>query len=235
MRGKSGALGVAAAAAFSSAALAGPCTNGALNTYTSPTGSNQGCTIGDKTFTFSPTSYSATGVTATAPANVAVVTSASPLSNIGLGFSGNFSIGTLSKTGDVRLSFKVALTAGAVKAGTLIEDAGLHFAPGAHPGGSISDAETVSSGGSKIAQVTVTVDSNTVEVPFTIGGVKGGTPAFVTSLSVTDDIALHGPQNLSAFQKDFSQTTTPEPATLSLLGVGLGALGLIGIRRRKRQ
>ena len=231
MRAKSTALGIAAAAAFSGAAISGAlaaaCTTAPLSTYIS--GVNSTCTVGDKTFSnFHYTPAGAVKGVVAANVSVTPVTGPPPpgVPGPGLTFNANWSIGTKSTTGDFLLNFKVALTANAVKAGTLIDDAYLHFVGSETASANIKDSETITHNGVLLNQVLDTSASTTVDMKLS---------KFVTSVTVSDDMALHGKEGLSQLTKAFSQTTTPEPASLSLLGVGLTALGLIGMRRRKRR
>ena len=116
MRAKSAVLGIAAAAALSSAAFSGPalaaaCTTAPLSTYLSG-GRNATCTVLDKTF--SDFIYASTPLNTPTAALVNVIPVTSPTNEPGLTFQGNFSrsASVAPTTGDIDISFHVAAGAG---------------------------------------------------------------------------------------------------------------------------
>ena len=215
MKAKSAVLGMAAAAAFSGAttnvARAAACpVAGTTGAFTKPGFS---CTVGDKLF--SNFVYTDTG--GGVPPGGVTVTPATSAGEIGLKFNAGWAAGAKTAA-DVTFSFKVATTNGA-----LISDAFLHIDGVV---GKVVDVENISSGGKSVAGGTLTVTK-----------ASSAATTFLmppqSAITANDDISIAAGGRVSDVTKEFSQVV-PEPATLSLLGVGLGALGLVGIRRRKR-
>lgn len=226
MQANSVVLGIAAAAALGVAALPGSalaaaCTTAPLSTYLAG-GANATCTVLDKTFS----NFTYTGTNGNAPPassiEVTPLTASLTSPGPGLQFNGNFSVAA-GKTTDIALDFDVTAGAGFKITGASVTLVGTTTGGGA--AGSFSDSELIASGMAEIASLNT---SNTNKVAST-------TFAGVTGATVDEDILLIGYENLSTIIKHFAEnsTPTPEPASLGLLGVGLGALGLI--RRRQRR
>jgi hypothetical protein len=212
MRAKSAMLGVAAAAAFSSAAIASPCVKTSLTKYTA---AGFSCTISDKTFS----GFIYTSNLGAFPASTVSVIPLPGTGNPGIVLDNLWNITTAGKSSDFSVIFKVA----APKT-NLIEDASLSLTGTAKTGGFVIDSEDILSGGVKIANVTASI---------TAGHNVAGNVTFapVASITVEEDIALRGFETLSLVDKHFSEQHIPEPTSLALIGVGLTALGLA--RRRK--
>jgi PEP-CTERM motif len=232
---RSALLGLVAATAVSSAAMAAPCVSGSIGGYltannggSAPSGFS--CTVGDKSFSGFVFNSTAMGSgSAVTPSEFSVLPN---VSMFGPGFV--FSTSALivnqpvaGPASDVDVTLGYDVTAGP---GFLINDAANAIAGGTMGAGFGSADETLSF-----------PSGPGIQLNAVLGGNSSVTATFtpVASLGVLKDILVAVPAgetgmaNITAIQQHFSEITiTPEPTTLAVLGVGL--LGLSVARRRRR-
>jgi len=207
---------------MSAVAHAGPCVNGALNTYDAPGFS---CNIDALTFTsFSYSAVGTGGALLVLPSGVSVTpcSGCTTPAEFGFQFSAPWSVSS-GQTQDSLISFAVSCACALVDAVSI---------------------STLAFGGSGSALVTETLSNGTVlSMMLNSGGAKfSDSAAFagVTTINVVEDIKLSGSgasggsgsANVFNVFNAFSTSATPEPSSLLLLGSGIIALG--GYLRRRR-
>jgi hypothetical protein len=207
----------------SSMGWAGACSTGTLADYIAL--GSTGCTIDDKTF--SDFAYSKAGTFPIPATDIGVTPCPSafckntgvPLSEEGFVFNAAWQVGP-GQSLDSTITYAVTATASIVDAFLL--GAGM----GATGGGIVTVNETLSNGA---LLPTIGAPGLPTSGSVTFPGVK--------SLTATKDIALSGGgggARISVVANAFSQVPIPEPASLSLFGSGILALGGY-IRRRQRK
>ncbi len=222
-----GLLGLLAAAAFSGAASAQPCTTASFSAYlTGP------CTVGDKTFSdfaFDSTA-GGSGVALTSDD----VTVAPELTADGPGLLFSSSAITVTQGTPITLASFVDVVLGyTVTAGSgfQIDDADLVIAGGTDGAGqgNVTDFLTASSSGTSLPLLSVALPATTDMVTFPM----------VDAVDVFKDILVEvpaggiGSANITTVSQPFSQSAIPEPPTLALLSVGLLGFATARLRRRR--
>jgi PEP-CTERM motif-containing protein len=186
-------------------------------------------TLDDKVF--SNFGFAVTGnVTPTAASGINVIGTVLDATHEQLTFQGAFNGGGngVAGTGDILISYNVATTNGAA----LIHDIALSFnGVVISPTAQASVTETAFSGLNVVGQVFVNTPSNLGANTINLAGGP------FSSILVQKDIFFRwdatGQVTFSAINQTISQVAVPEPTSVLLLGSGLAAFGVWGMKRRK--
>jgi PEP-CTERM motif len=228
----SGLLVIACVALLSGVGFASACSD---TTYDQYLGAGFNCTIGDKTFsnfayhgTSNPPGFS---IQAGSIDVTPITTPLNPGFQWSAGWHASTTSGVLSQ--DSLFQFTVNVNPG----GNLITDVSLSIGGvGTSGTGSIAVDETVCLGatfpactGGTVRELSVFQDSSGSQLFDEIS--FAGVSEVDVQKDVLVDAGTNGSARLSLLTNQFSETTTPEPASILLFGSG--ALALAGVLRRK--
>ncbi|MEP7353997.1 MAG: PEP-CTERM sorting domain-containing protein [Acidobacteriota bacterium] len=178
-----------------------------------------GCTVGTLTFNTFTVSAGQVGITGINNPGV---------SGVGLNFNPNLT--DASVLNDIHFSFSVT---GPISSLSLVYAFDGATGTGTSAiGEKICDSVGVNASGLCLGTQLATLNTATN----IIGTPASGTVSFApqTTIFIWKDINITGNDHLSSFDQNFSSTTAPEPATLSMLGLGLVGLGIAARKRMKR-
>jgi len=174
-----------------------------------------GCTVGGLTFSNFVVSAGQVGITG--------VNNPGP-GGVGLNFNPNL---TNSATlNDIHFSFSVTGPASSIGSVFLYNGATIGISGSSSIGERICDSLGVTGSGLCLGSALTTLNADA-------GLTATGTFANQTTIYVWKDINISGTAHLSSFDQNFSVSGVPEPATFSMLGIGLAGLGLLARRRNK--
>jgi hypothetical protein len=227
-----GAAAIFATPAALADGLPSPCPNSAsLQDYLNMAG---GCTIGDKIFSDFAFSTAAQGGAAAETAADITVKPITTLNDPGLQFQSNWSASS-GQVSDSAIGFTVTVIGGAA----LIEDASIVQLGGSVTASGIANVGEGVCAGFNCQNTTFTLNTvNTTDQSLIQLGDHQFFSPVVGQVRATDDIGVSGNADgfasVSLYSAQFSEIPqVPEPATMTLFGVGLLGCAAIFSRRRR--